>query len=66
VVDDIDNRIAITHVAFLMDPIGLAAAQDRLRELGIPFDPPDDSGIAISVFIKDPDGHELEFTAYHS
>jgi catechol 2,3-dioxygenase-like lactoylglutathione lyase family enzyme len=64
-VDDLDNRVAITHIAFLTDPKGLEAAQIELKAAGVAFDPPDDSGIAHSLFIKDPDGHELEITAYH-
>ncbi len=65
-IGDLDQTITITHVAFLTDRDGLNEAQEVLRSLGIPFDPPDDSGIALSIFCKDPDGHELEITAYHA
>ena len=65
-VQDMDNRIAMTHLAFLIDPQALPAIERRLTELGIPFDPPTDIGIALSLFIKDPDGHELELIAYHA
>lgn len=65
-VEDLDNRVAITHIAFLLDPLGFAAAQEQLRQLGIPFEPPDDIGIAHSLFIVDPDGHRLELIAYHA
>lgn len=61
---NIDNTIAITHVAFRTDAAGFAAAQDKLRKLGIAFDPPEDTGIAYSVFILDPDGHQIEITTY--
>lgn len=65
-VGNVDQTITITHVAFLTDRAGLNAAMESLKTLGIPFDPPDDSGIALSIFVKDPDGHELEITAYHA
>ena len=61
---NIDNAIAITHVAFRTDAAGFAAAQKTLRKLGIAFDPPEDTGIAFSVFILDPDGHQIEITTY--
>ncbi len=65
-VDDLDNKIAITHVAFLTDAEGFERVQEKLKELGVPFEGPDDSGIAYSIFFKDPDGHELDITTYHS
>ena len=61
---DIDNTIAITHVAFRTDAAGFSAAQAELRRLGISFEPPEDTGIAYSVFILDPDGHQIEITTY--
>jgi catechol 2,3-dioxygenase-like lactoylglutathione lyase family enzyme len=61
---NIDNAIAITHVAFRTDAAGFIAAQNMLRKLGIAFDPPEDTGIAHSVFILDPDGHQIEITTY--
>jgi catechol 2,3-dioxygenase-like lactoylglutathione lyase family enzyme len=61
---NIDNTIAITHVAFRTDAAGLKAAQEQLVKLGIAFDPPEDTGIAYSVFILDPDGHQIEITTY--
>src|SRR5690349_7670600 len=56
---NIDNTIAITHFAFRTDASGFAAAQDALRDLGVSFDPPEDSGIFYSVFILDPDVHQI-------
>ena len=64
-VEDLDNRIAITHLAFVTDADGFLAAQAELGSLGISFEGPEDSGIALSIFFKDPDGHELEITTYH-
>lgn len=34
--------------------------------MGIAFDPPEDTGIAFSIFFKDPVGYEIEFTTYHA
>jgi catechol 2,3-dioxygenase-like lactoylglutathione lyase family enzyme len=64
-VEDLNNKIAITHLAFLTDAEGFEKAQKDLKKLGVPFEPPDDSGIAYSIFFKDPDGHEMEVTTYH-
>jgi catechol 2,3-dioxygenase-like lactoylglutathione lyase family enzyme len=61
---DIDNTIAITHVAFRTDAASFSAAQAELRRLGVAFEPPEDTGIAYSLFILDPDGHQLEITTY--
>jgi catechol-2,3-dioxygenase len=64
-IDDIDNKIAIQHFAFLMTSEGLSAAQQFLKQSGIAFDGPEDTGIADSIFLSDPDGHQVELTAYH-
>ena len=61
---NMNNATAITHVAFRTDAAGFSAAQVALRKLGIAFDPPEDTGIAFSLFILDPDGHQLEVTTY--
>lgn len=65
-VDDLDNKLAITHFAFLTDEQGFQRVQEELKRLGVPFDPPEDTGIAFSLFFQDPDGYELEVTTYHS
>jgi catechol 2,3-dioxygenase-like lactoylglutathione lyase family enzyme len=62
---DLDNTIAISHFAFVTDRSGFDAAQARFKELNIPFDAPDDSGIAYSIFVNDPDGHQVEVTTYY-
>src|SRR5438093_1505595 len=59
-IDDLDNKIAIQHFAFLTDPEGFDRAQELLRSLGVPFEGPEDSGIAKSIFVLDPDGHQVE------
>ena len=47
----------------------MAATPDELfrflDRLGIAHEPPEDTGIAKSVFFKDPDGHSLEITYYY-
>jgi len=61
----LDNKIAITHIAYHTDPLGLLAAQTFLADRKIDFQLVD-TGIAYSVFFNDPDGHELEITTYYA
>jgi catechol-2,3-dioxygenase len=65
-VDDLDNKIAIQHFAFAVTEDDFHLTADTLQALGIPFDGPEDTGIAYSLFLSDPDGHTVEITAYHS
>jgi catechol 2,3-dioxygenase-like lactoylglutathione lyase family enzyme len=65
-VENLDQRFAITHFCFLTDSEGFIRAQAALKELGVPHEAPDDSGIAWSLFFYDPDNHEIEITTYHS
>jgi len=64
-IDDLDHKIAITHLAFRTDAEAFAKAQQELTTLGVAFDTPEDTGIAYSIFFADPDGHQLEITTYH-
>jgi catechol-2,3-dioxygenase len=64
-VADLDNTIAITHFAFSIDAKGFADAQSTLQALGIKFEPPEDTGVAHSLFIYDPDGYQVEITTYY-
>ena len=57
-----NQKGAITHLAFLNDAKGLDAAQSELKQQGIAFEGPEDTGIA---FFKDPDGIEVEITTYY-
>jgi len=57
------DTIAMRHFAFRVDRENFAAAQSRFRELGIAFESAD-HGIALSVYISDPDGHRIEITTY--
>ena len=64
-IDDLDNTLAITHFAYATDAKGFQEAQDKLKKLGVKFDPPEDTGVAYSLFIYDPDGYQIEITNYH-
>lgn len=64
-INDLDNTLAITHFAYSTDDKGFKEAQERLTRLGIKFDPPEDTGVAYSIFIYDPDGYQVEITSYH-
>ncbi len=62
---DLDTLFVIKHVAFLVDGDKFVAAQDSLRRAGIKFEPPEDTDIAYSIFVLDPDNNRLELTTYH-
>jgi catechol 2,3-dioxygenase-like lactoylglutathione lyase family enzyme len=64
-IDDLDNTLAITHFAYSTDEKGFREAQDKLKKLGVKFDPPEDTGVAHSLFIYDPDGYQVEITSYY-
>lgn len=64
-IGDTDNKLAITHFAFVTTPDEFKDAQSHLKKLGIKFDPPEDTGIAYSIFLSDPDGYQVEITTYH-
>jgi catechol 2,3-dioxygenase-like lactoylglutathione lyase family enzyme len=59
------NIIAIQHFAFLTDKECFDAAVAEIDKLGLPHDPVEDTGIAFSIFLTDPDGHQVEITTYH-
>ena len=64
--DNLDNTIAITHIAFLTTAEGLLEAQEFMTDQQIPFQPLEDTGIAHSLFINDPDGNQIELTTYYA
>jgi catechol-2,3-dioxygenase len=64
-VDDPDNKIAITHAAFLVDGDKFDDALATIKDKGIQIEGPEDTGIAYSFFFRDPDGHQIEITTYH-
>ena len=65
-VDDLDDRIAIQHFAFGVTEDDFQLVVDTLQILAVPFEGPEDTGIAYSIFLTDPDGHSVEITAYHA
>jgi catechol-2,3-dioxygenase len=52
------------RVAWKIDGEGFAAAQEHLREQGIPFRGPIDHDVTESIYFDDPDGNPLEITTY--
>ena len=65
-VDDLDNKIAIQHFAFGVSEDDFQLTVDTLQAMAVPFDGPEDTGIAYSIFLSDPDGNTVEITAYHA
>ncbi|MFI5041548.1 MAG: VOC family protein [Acidimicrobiales bacterium] len=53
---------AVQHVAIAVEPDGLAAVRARLDERGIPYLGPD-RGLTDSIYVKDPDGIQIELLA---
>jgi catechol 2,3-dioxygenase-like lactoylglutathione lyase family enzyme len=51
------------HFAFRTSPAGYEQAKAELTARGIPFDEWDHH-VAWSIYFRDPDGHQLEITAY--
>ena len=64
-VDDLDNKLAIQHIAFGVTNNDFQLAVDTLQVSGIEFEGPEDTGIAFSLFLSDPDHHTVEITSYH-
>ncbi|HVM45054.1 MAG TPA: VOC family protein [Candidatus Thermoplasmatota archaeon] len=51
------------HLAFRVGGAALRQATGELAARGIPFEE-QDHGIARSVYVRDPDGHQVELTTY--
>jgi catechol-2,3-dioxygenase len=64
-VDDPDHKKIIEHFAFSVDGDKFQATIDKLRADGINVSAVEDTGIAFSVFLRDPDDYQLEITSYH-
>jgi len=64
-IDDLDSKIAFQHLAFHLSADGFIEAMIELGNAGIEFDGPEDTGVAYSLFVRDPDGHLLELTTYY-
>ncbi|MDQ6809976.1 MAG: VOC family protein [Verrucomicrobiota bacterium] len=58
-----DAGVRLLHFALRTNREGLAAAQEHLTRRGIKFEA-QDHGIARSIYIRDPDDHEIEITTY--
>lgn len=65
-VDDPDHKKIIEHFAFGVDGDKFQATIDKLRADGINVTPVEDTGIAYSVFLRDPDDYQVEITSYHA
>ncbi|WP_168879888.1 VOC family protein [Rhizobium sp. P28RR-XV] len=63
---DINNTVLIQHVAFSVDGDKFSDIHQYLLQKGLAVTGPEDSGIAYSIFLQDPDGHKLEITTYHA
>jgi catechol 2,3-dioxygenase-like lactoylglutathione lyase family enzyme len=57
------NALAMRHVAFRATAANFAGAQHALTRLGIAFEF-QDHRIAHSIYLSDPDGHQIEITTY--
>lgn len=64
-IDDLDSKIAFQHVAFHASPEAMLGAIVELQNLKIQYEGPEDTGVAYSIFVNDPDGHLLEITTYY-
>jgi catechol 2,3-dioxygenase-like lactoylglutathione lyase family enzyme len=62
---DLDHTLAMKHFAFLVSADDFVAAEVFLHENQIAFDGPRDTGVAFSIFVRDPDGYQVELTRYH-
>lgn len=58
-VEDLDSRIGFQHVAFLTDCKGFIDMQIQLQTQNVEFEGPEDTGIAYSICMKDPDGNQF-------
>ena len=64
-IEDLNNKIAFQHVAFHVSAEEFIAAQIQLAALKVEVEGPEDTGVAYSIFVSDPDGHLLELTTYY-
>lgn len=64
-VTDLDHTLALKHFAFLVSADDFVAAEVFLKDNQIAYDGPRDTGVAFSIFVKDPDGYQIELTHYH-
>ena len=55
--------VRVLHIAFRLDREGFDSARERLPEMGVAVRFAD-HGISHSVYLHDPDGHQIELTTY--
>jgi catechol 2,3-dioxygenase-like lactoylglutathione lyase family enzyme len=60
---DDQRAVGLRHFAFRVDRESFELAQEDLRGRGIAFEI-QDHGVAHSIYFRDPDGLQLELTAY--
>ncbi|HEX3622793.1 MAG TPA: VOC family protein [Acidimicrobiales bacterium] len=53
---------AVQHIAISVDPVNFEAARDRLDAAGVAYLGPD-RGLVTSLYVKDPDGIQIELIA---
>ena len=57
------DTLCFRHVAFSVDRQNFEAARRAMSERGIAYEF-QDHDIAHSIYVKDPDGHQIEITTY--
>lgn len=57
-------KISIEHFAFRVDAETFERARTLLPTNGFPIDHVSDHGICRSLYLRDPDGHEVELACY--
>lgn len=62
-VRDPRDTITMRHFAFRVDRDNFKRAEERMRWAGVEFRH-EDHGVSHSIYIRDPDGHEIEITSY--
>ena len=60
---DSGSAAIMRHVAFQVDRVNFVKAQEALEARGIEF-VFEDHSISQSIYLRDPDGYELELTTY--
>jgi len=62
--DDVDApAVRILHIAFRVDRAGFDAAREQLPGQGVDVKF-SDHGLSHSIYMHDPDGHQIELTTY--
>jgi catechol-2,3-dioxygenase len=60
-----DASLVMDHFAFSVDGDKFQDTIDELRAAGAKMTAVEDTGIAYSIFLTDPDGYQVEVTTYH-